>query len=77
MDQSSGSDDDSGQPELGASAPHWVSTVRSWIGTERSVDEGVGEERSDGRLLSSQGKSQTEGPQTSMSVNEVGSGLSW
>ncbi len=78
MDQSSGSDDDSGQQEVGASIPQWVSTVRSWIGTGGSVNEGVGEDRSQGRSLHGQGRPQMERPQTSMSVNEVGSSrLSW
>ncbi len=74
MDQSSGSDDDSGQQEVGASVPHWVSTARSWIGTER---QGARGERSGGGLLNGQGEPQTEGPQSSMSVNEVCSRISW
>ncbi len=78
MDESSGSDDDSGQQEVGQSVPQWVSTVRSWIGAGGSVNEGAGREISQGRSLIGQGELQAEGPRTSMSVNEVGSlRLSW
>ncbi len=76
MEQSSGSDDDSGQQEVGTSIPQWVSTVRSWIGTRGNVNEGVGEEKSQGRLLRGQESPQTERPLTTISVNEVGSRLS-